>query len=50
MRTADGIQALYRALASGESRVLVLAGKLSTLRRQVLGRQRARNHAYDGTD
>ena len=37
MRTADGIQALYRALASGESRVLVLAGRLATLRRQVWG-------------
>jgi polyketide synthase PksN len=37
METAAGIQALYRALASGESRVLVLAGRLSTLRRTVLG-------------
>ena len=37
MRTADGIQALYRALASGESRILVLAGRLSSLRRQVWG-------------
>src|SRR5262249_25385053 len=38
IETAAGIQALYRALASGESRVLVLAGRLATLRRKVLGK------------
>ena len=37
MRTRTGIQALYRALASGEDQVMVMAGDLAKMRESVLG-------------